>query len=83
MCRVQYVDGSDAIRRNRIVILFEPTEPYKAYHADQFTCPGCGIEIVADFAEQPMWNHYDDEDVPEGVDVIAVHERPQADTSDM
>ena len=54
-----------------------PPEPYKAYHADQFTCPGCGVEIVADFAERPMWEHHNDEAAPKGVDVIAMHERPQ------
>ena len=33
--------------------------PYKVWNADAWKCPGCGFEIVAGFAEQPLrQDHY-------------------------
>lgn len=33
--------------------------PYKVWNADTWKCPGCGVEIVAGFPEQPIrQDHY-------------------------
>lgn len=32
--------------------------PYKIWEADMLKCPGCGMEIVAQFAERPVSEHY-------------------------
>ncbi len=32
--------------------------PYKIWDADMLACPGCGTEIVAQFAEGPASEHY-------------------------
>ena len=36
--------------------------PYKVWNADTWKCPGCGVEIVAGFPEQPLrQDHYADD----------------------
>ena len=36
--------------------------PYKVWNADTWKCPGCGVEIVAGFCQQPIrQDHYADD----------------------
>jgi len=37
--------------------------PYKVWSADTWKCPGCDVEIVAGFANNPLREHYT-EDFP-------------------
>jgi len=58
--------------------------PYKVWHADTWKCPGCGVEVVAGFARQPIReDHYADDFTPwlmkyldSARRVVYDHERP-------
>lgn len=42
-----------------VVVEMASFGPYKVWNGDTFKCPGCGIEIVGGFAEEPMRDdHY-------------------------
>lgn len=34
--------------------------PYKIWFADLWICPGCGNEVIAGFAVEPLAEHYED-----------------------
>jgi predicted RNA-binding Zn-ribbon protein involved in translation (DUF1610 family) len=41
------------------VIEYASFGPYKVWDADTWKCPGCGVEIVAGFPDQPLrQDHY-------------------------
>ena len=59
--------------------------PYKTWAADAWKCPGCGVEVIAGFSEQPIrQDHYKD-DFPEWLEheksisprTVYDYERPQ------
>ena len=58
--------------------------PYKVWYADTWKCPGCGIEVVGGFAEQPLRQDHYAEDFPEWLEkeksmsdhIIYDNERP-------
>ena len=48
---------------------------YKVWNADTWKCPGCGVEIVAGFADKPMrQDHYAD-DFQEWLDKVLASAR--------
>ena len=58
--------------------------PYKVWNADTWKCPGCGVEVVAGFAKQPMRQDHYAPDFPSWLDevveaaprVVYDHEKP-------
>lgn len=38
----------------------DPPQPYRLMGSDLFSCPKCGIEIVAGFAQEPIAEHYEE-----------------------
>lgn len=46
---------------NYVVDMFQhPPEPYKILNGDRWECPGCGHQIIAGFAQQPLAEHFED-----------------------
>jgi hypothetical protein len=44
--------------------------PYKVWEADTWKCPGCGIEIISGFAQQPLREDHYADDFPEWLEQI-------------
>ena len=36
-------------------------EPYKIWHADLYACPKCGFEVVTDYGNCPIMEHFEDD----------------------
>ncbi len=54
--------------------------PYKVWDADTWKCPGCGVEIVAGFADRPLrQDHYAKDFVPWLKNLIAHSRRVEYD----
>jgi hypothetical protein len=54
--------------------------PYKVWNADTWECPGCGVEIVAGFGQQPLrQDHYKEDFATWLANVIATAERVEYD----
>lgn len=59
--------------------------PYKVWAADTWTCPGCGVEVVSGFSEQPIRQDHYAKDFPAWLEheimvsdyVVYDHEHPQ------
>jgi hypothetical protein len=53
-----------------LVIEMASFGPYKVWNSDTWKCPGCGVEIVAGFANNPLrQDHYSD-DFPEWLEKV-------------
>jgi hypothetical protein len=71
-----------------IVVEMASFGPYKVWSADLLKCPGCGVEIVSGFADQPIRaDHYAkdfpdwfDELLSSGARIIYDYERPRNST---
>jgi len=56
----------------------QPPVPYKAIMVGKFRCSECNTEILAQFADNPFWECFHDEDAPNqnSDSVFVVYEKP-------
>jgi len=56
-----------------LVIEMASFGPYKVWYADCWKCPGCGYEVSAGFAEQPLRQDHYAADFPEWLETTKAH----------
>ncbi len=57
-CELEY---KIAVTGNYVIEMFcDPPEPYKIFNGDRWECPGCGHQIIAGFALDPLAEHFQD-----------------------
>lgn len=42
-------------------LFMDDTQVYKVWEADLWKCPGCGMEVIAGFADNPIAEHFEQE----------------------
>ena len=42
-------------------LFMNDTQVYKVWEADLWKCPGCGMEVIAGWAENPIAEHFETE----------------------
>ena len=72
-CEVAYKPEENGVL---VIELFQSDrEIYKIWYADLQKCPGCGNEIIAGFADQPLAEHYQKEAMERANEIHLAHKK--------
>jgi predicted RNA-binding Zn-ribbon protein involved in translation (DUF1610 family) len=50
-------------RKNEVYVLetMDDDRPYRIWCADLWECPGCGVQIIKGYGQQPIAEHYQED----------------------